>query len=111
MRTCVRMTSAGGPRARFKRALDTGNVLLIRAAAAELPAPPQLDDALRVCLLLREGEPAMYDRAVVRWLGRFCLERPFATFYDLQRAINAFDRLQSEPEQSERVLRSLVSRS
>jgi hypothetical protein len=105
------MTSAGGPHARFKRALDTGNVLLIRAAAAELPTPPPLDDALRVCLLLRQGEPAMYDRAVVRWLGRFCLECPFATFYDLQRAINAFDRLQSEPEQSERVLRSLVSRN
>jgi hypothetical protein len=52
----------------------------------------------------------MYDRAVVRWLGRFCLERPFATFYDLQRAINAFDRLLSEPEQSERVLCSLVRR-
>jgi hypothetical protein len=51
----------------------------------------------------------MYDRAVVRWLGRFCLERPFATFYDLQRAIDAFDRLPSDPEQSERVLRNLVS--
>jgi hypothetical protein len=102
------MTSAGGPHARFRQALDTGNVLRVRAAAAELPTPPQLDDALRICLLLRNGEPAMYDRAVVRWLGRFCLERPFATFYDLQRAISAFDRLQAEPEQSERVLRRLI---
>jgi hypothetical protein len=35
----------------------------------------------------------MHDRAVVRWLGRFCLERPFATFHDLQQAIDAFDRV------------------
>jgi hypothetical protein len=55
--------------------------------------------------------PNHAKRGVVRWLGRFCLERPFATFYDLQRAISAFDRLQAEPEQSERVLRSLIRRS
>jgi hypothetical protein len=60
--------------------------------------------------VLREGDPRKYDRGVVRWLGRSCLERPFATFYDLQRAISAFDRLPSEPQQSERVLRSLVTR-
>ena len=35
--------------------------------------------------------------------GRFCLERPFATFYDLQRALSAFDRLEVEPDQSEQV--------
>jgi hypothetical protein len=105
------MTSQGGAYSRFRRALDTGNLLLIRTAAAELPQAPNLDDALKICLLLREGDPGKYDRAVVRWLGRFCLERPFASFYDLQRAISAFDRLQEEPEQSERVLRKLVNHS
>ena len=104
------MISAGGRHARIQTSAHTGNLLLIRAAAAELPAPPPRDDALHICLLLRDGEPAMYDREVVRWLGRFCLERPFGTFDDLPRAINAFDRLLSEPEQGERVLCSLVRR-
>ena len=37
MRTCVRMTSQGSPYARFQRALQGGNLLIIRAAAAGLP--------------------------------------------------------------------------
>src|SRR5207237_682750 len=36
IRGCV--TSSGSPYARFKRALLTGNLALVRAAAAELPA-------------------------------------------------------------------------
>ena len=34
MRTNVRMTSQGNPVSRFQRALATGNVALVRAAAA-----------------------------------------------------------------------------
>ena len=37
MRTCVRMTSQGSPHARFRRALRTGNIHIVRAAALELP--------------------------------------------------------------------------
>ena len=42
------MTSQGGAYKRFRRALDTGNLLLIRTAAAELPQAPPLSDALRI---------------------------------------------------------------
>ncbi len=85
------MTSQGSPYARFKRALDSGNLLVIRAAAAELPRV-ELHDALRICLLLRGAEPKSYERAAVRWLGRFCLERnPSLT--EIQRAIGALGRL------------------
>ena len=47
----------GGPYARFRRALDTGNLTLVRAAAAELPRVA-LPDALRVCVLMRDESAA-----------------------------------------------------
>jgi hypothetical protein len=55
-------------------ALGTGNLALIRTAAAELPQI-NLDDALRICLVIREREPASFDRAACRWLARYAKER------------------------------------
>jgi hypothetical protein len=46
----------------------------VRAAAADLPAVP-LDDALRIVLLILEQEPHRFERAAVRWLSRFLVER------------------------------------
>jgi hypothetical protein len=43
------------------------------AAALELPQVA-LDDALRICLVFRDGDPGRYEKAAVRWLGRFALE-------------------------------------
>jgi hypothetical protein len=63
----------GGAYARFRRALDTRNLMLVRAAAAELPTV-NLDDALRICVVPR-ADPSRYERAVIRWLGRLCLDR------------------------------------
>jgi hypothetical protein len=67
------MTSQGHPYARFRRALERRNVASAWAAAAEL-AHVSLADALSLCLLLRDREPARYQPAALRWLGRFCLE-------------------------------------
>ncbi len=78
------VTSDGSPYARFRRALGTGNQLLVLAAARELPRVG-LDDALRICLVLRDGDPERYDRACVRWLGRFALEARGATIHDVRR--------------------------
>jgi hypothetical protein len=85
----------GGPYARFRRALDTGNLTLVRAAAAELPVV-NLHDALRICLLLRGAEPESFERAAVRWLGRFALERD-ATLHELRAAVAAFGRMRRDP--------------
>ncbi|HYY22780.1 MAG TPA: hypothetical protein VE780_12965 [Thermoleophilaceae bacterium] len=63
------MSIDGSSYARFRRALETGNLTLVRAAAAELPSI-NLDDALRVCLLLRRADARLYERATVRSLGR-----------------------------------------
>ena len=49
------MSSQGSAYARFRRALKTQNLTLIRAAASELPVV-RLDDALEVCVLLRDRE-------------------------------------------------------
>jgi hypothetical protein len=97
----------GSPYARFRRALDSGNLTLIRSAAAELPQV-SLDDALRVCLAVRNSEPESYERAVVRWLGRFCLERRDVTLTAVRAALEAFERLPTFPEESMRQLRRLV---
>ena len=68
------MTAQGRPYARLKRALGTGNPNIALAAAAELPRV-DLADALVLCLLLRDdGE--RFERAIVRWHARFCLEVP-----------------------------------
>jgi hypothetical protein len=79
------VTSYGSPYARFRRALDTGNLLLIRAAAKELPQV-SLPDALRMIYVMAEASDRLYERAAMRWLGRFCLEHPGATLEDLRRA-------------------------
>ena len=47
---------------------------MIRAAAAELPGPIGLADALEVCLALRELEPEVFA-AGARWVGRLIVER------------------------------------
>ena len=82
------MTSDGNPYARFRRALDTGNETLVVAAARELPQI-SLNDALRICLVLRGGDRERYERAAVRWLGRFALEGRGVTIGDLRAAAEA----------------------
>jgi hypothetical protein len=80
------------PYTRFRRALDAGNELMVLATARELPHIA-LDDALRICLVLRGGDRARYERAAVRWLGRFALEARGVTIADLRMAAEALDAL------------------
>jgi hypothetical protein len=104
------MTSDGNAYARFRRALQTGNETLVLAAARELPQVA-LDDALRICLVLRGGDPARYERAAVRWLGRFALEARDATIEDLRLAADALDVLpERAAEAMERLQRLCVAR-
>ncbi len=68
------MSSQGRPYAALRRAIATGNPLLVRAAAAEVPEVG-LEDALQICLVLLDSEPGSYEPAAVRFLGRVLLER------------------------------------
>ena len=90
------MTSDGSAYTRFRRALDAGNELLVIAAARELPRIG-LEDALRICLLIRGGDPDRYERAAVRWLGRFALEARHVTIDALRQAADALDALPDRP--------------
>jgi hypothetical protein len=90
------VTSDGSPYGRFRRALATGNETLVIAAARELPRI-SLDDALRVCLVLRDGDAHRFERAAVRWLGRFALEAKGATMDDLRAGADALDSLRGQP--------------
>jgi hypothetical protein len=109
MRTYVRVTSDGNPYARFKRALETGNEALVTAAALELPRVA-LDDALRICLVLRGGDAARYERAAVRWLGRFALEARSVTIEDLRLAADALDALPARATEAMERLQELCVR-
>jgi hypothetical protein len=86
------MTSDGSAYARFRRALLTGNATLVTTAARELPQIA-LDDALRICLVLRDGDPDRYERAAVRWLGRFALESRGVSIEAIRAAASALDAL------------------
>jgi hypothetical protein len=76
-------------------ALENGDLEWLRNNAARL-APIRLTDALRICLIVRDREPAQYERAAVRWLGRFALEARDATLPDLKRAAQALGTLPSD---------------
>lgn len=69
------VTSEGSAYSIFRRALERGSLVGVRAAVANLPGPPPLDDALAICLLLLDQEPDRYERGAVRWLGRLLLEQ------------------------------------
>ncbi len=100
------MTSDGSPYSRFLRALGTGNQALVVAAARELPRVG-LDDALRICLVLRDGDDERYERAAVRWLGRFALEARGATIDDVRAAAAALDVLPEQPHEAMERLQEL----
>ena len=89
------MTSQGSPYSRFQRALKTGNLNIIRSAAAELPQV-DLGDALAVCVAIHKAAPEHYERATLRWLARYCLERREATLAHVQTAAWAFENLADE---------------
>lgn len=103
------MTSAGSPYSRFRRALRTGNLSLVQAAALELPAV-DLADALAILLLMGSSDDERFDRAATRWLARFALERPSARLDDLQLGLHALEALPYSPDAAKQTIRALCER-
>jgi hypothetical protein len=97
------VSSDGSAYVRFRRALEAGNATLVIAAARELPRV-SLDDALRVVLVFRDGDSDQYERAAVRWLGRFALEARGATIDAIRAAADALDAL---PERTTEAMEQL----
>lgn len=100
------MGDAGSPYPRFQRALATGNLHLIRAAAAELPRV-DLGDALAVCMAIRNAEPERFERAALRWLARYAVEKAVSVA-DVRAAADAFAVMVQRPEDAFMSLRRLV---
>jgi hypothetical protein len=69
------VTSQGHPYAIFRRALERRNLPSAWAAATDLQVV-SLADALALCLLVRDREPAKFTRFALRWHARFCAETP-----------------------------------
>jgi hypothetical protein len=67
------VTSQGSAYSRLRRALDTGNATLALGAAADLEHVG-LEDALELLLVLLDSEPVRFERAALRWHGRYCRE-------------------------------------
>ena len=68
------MTSQGTPHGRFQRAIHRRHVQAAEMAAREMGGL-SLADALSLCELLANTDPARYERAALRWLQRFIDER------------------------------------
>jgi hypothetical protein len=77
------MTSQGSAYSRFKRALASGNPLLIRSTAAELPRI-ELADALAICLALADADDDAYGRVAARFTARWSLELPAVSLEETQ---------------------------
>ncbi len=85
------VTSQGSAYSRFQRALMTGNLHVIEAAAAELPNVG-LDDALAILVALAQNSDPRFDRAAARWVGRLLTETP-AGLSDARFALALVERL------------------
>ena len=87
------VTSQGSAYSRFQRALSTGNLQLIEAAAAELPKV-SLEDALAILIVLAQRGDPRFERAAARWVGRLLTETP-ADLSDARFALALVERLPS----------------
>lgn len=94
--------------AAFRSALASGDLERIRRTARGLPEV-RLADALSICVACRE-EPDLYERAAVRWLGRFCLESKGVTLDVVYQVAEALERLPDSPDRTAAELDRLISR-
>ena len=90
------MSIKGGSYANLQRAIATGNPLLVRSAAAELPGRILLPDALSICLVLLRAERGSFDAAAVRLHARMALELPLRELDHAQLALAALGGLRAQ---------------
>jgi hypothetical protein len=70
----VFVTADGSPLTRFRRAIERRNLWGAEDAAREL-GRLSLDDALQLVRLYADRESPKYERAALRWLERYTVER------------------------------------
>lgn len=69
-----------------------------------------LADALALCLLVRDREPARFPRVALRWHGRFCFETPELALSDARVVLDLLSAIggSEEPRPTGRALRELL---
>jgi hypothetical protein len=94
----------------FQRAVEHGNVMRAEAAARQLGQLP-LESALRLLFLYAEKEPIKFERAALRWLGRYVTEGKAVSLLKAQLALAALSELRAgEREAAAKLLMGLVGR-
>ncbi len=84
------------PYVTFRAAVDAGDLHRVQQLARHVGGV-KLHDALRICIMLRDGDRQRYGRAAVRWVGRFALEARGVTIEDVQEAAHLLDVLPDDP--------------
>jgi hypothetical protein len=92
------MTSQGTPHGRFQRAIQHGRLFDAEIAAREIGHPLGLADALALLVLIAVQSPERFDRAAVRWHGRFELEVRGLALWESQLALAAVAGLPNDPD-------------
>ena len=105
---CSHMTSDGSPYPRLRRAIQTGNLAIIEATAAEL-GWVALRDALGILLVIEAKDDERFERSAVRWAGRLALEVPDLELAELAGALESLHALPDEHAQ--RTLLALAERA
>jgi hypothetical protein len=104
------VTSQASSYARFRRALDSGNATVALATATELDFV-SLPEALELLLLLLESEPSRFERAALRWHGRYCRELTDVDLAEAQAVLACLAGLRGgRPEPAAHALAGLVHR-
>jgi hypothetical protein len=101
------MSPGDAPRAAFVDALQRGDVIAANAAAKEMGGL-DLGDALALCVVLAERDPARYRLSAPRWISRFVDECGDVSVEEAQLVQAAFAALPSAPLLARPVLRELV---
>ena len=102
------MTSQGSLRHQFQRALERGSALAAISAAKAMVGL-SLGDALALCVVLAERDPARYPRAATRWIARFLEETPDASLEEIQLLATALAALVRVPALARPMLREFAS--
>jgi hypothetical protein len=103
------MTSQGSAHGRFTRAIKTRNLWAAETAMREL-GNVSLTDALDYLELLASHRPDRFDRAAIRWHGRFQTETALLTLAESQLALAALGSMRAGDSEGAAVLRRLLRR-
>jgi hypothetical protein len=99
------LTAQGHPRAIFKRAIERGNLVVAEMAAREA-GNLTLAEALELLCLYAAAQDAKFERAAVKWFGRF-IEECSPSLLRAQFALAALSELRGGSEAAETMLRKL----